>query len=256
MDTPTSQTLDYTVKFQWDAGTSEYNTATTQDAVNDLICDTAAGDVPDDAGYTNTGTLTANSVVGVAFTGVIFLKAVSTDLVDPLFPAVYAGVTDTDSAMEHFDTCLAHPQNAGVYHYHAFAPCVVDAASYAATPLGCAQSDECTADVLAWGEAAFADYQTITPIGVAKDGRIIYGPYNDDGELVSSCDVDICNGATINGYYGYFATNFHPYVPACFGPGNYPTHSQECSTNARTCDANMFKVLSSAVLACFAVLMW
>ncbi len=181
--------------------------------------------MPDDADYTNSGTLTADSVVGVAFTGVIFLKAVSTDLIDPLFPAVYADVTDTDSAKEHFDSCLAHPQDAGVYHYHVFAPCVVSADTYAATPLACAESADCTDDVLAYGEDAYANYQSITPIGVAKDGRIIYGPYNDDGELVSSCDVDVCNGATINGNYGYFATNFHPYVPACFGPGNSPTFS-------------------------------
>jgi len=38
------------------------------------------------------------------------LNGVSIDDVDPLYPAVYGTVTDTESAKETFDMCLAHPQ--------------------------------------------------------------------------------------------------------------------------------------------------
>ncbi len=36
--------------------------------------------------------------------------------------------------------------------------------------------------------------QTKLPIGLAKDGRVIYGPFRADGTLWQPCDVDICNG--------------------------------------------------------------
>ena len=31
-------------------------------------------------------------------------------------------------------------------------------------------------------------------IGLAKDGHVIYGPYNKDGELWGCTDTDYCNG--------------------------------------------------------------
>jgi len=62
-------------------------------------------------------------------------------------------------------------------------------------------------------------------MGIAKDGHIIYGIYKDDGTMVSDCDVDVCNGAWINGVYGYYATPFHPYFVGCFGPGSNTTLS-------------------------------
>ncbi len=35
-----------------------------------------------------------------------------------------------------------------------------------------------------------------------------------------------------NGDYAYFATQTFPYITGCFGPGNYPNASVNCSTNA------------------------
>lgn len=45
---------------------------------------------------------------------------------------------------------------------------------------------------------------------------------------------DVCNGMfyNSNGDYGYFATQTFPYITGCFGPGNYPSASVNCSTNA------------------------
>jgi len=64
------------------------------------------------------------------------------------------------------------------------------------------------------------------PVGLAKDGHVIWGPYKetDDGSfrLWESCDVDICNGAFVNGSYGYASTLFHPYTVGCWGPGKSP----------------------------------
>jgi hypothetical protein len=61
--------------------------------------------------------------------------------------------------------------------------------------------------------------------GVSKDGRPIYGPHYDNGKMYADCDVDVCNGAIINGNYAYVMTDFHPYIMGCYGPGNYPAFS-------------------------------
>jgi hypothetical protein len=219
--------VDFSVKFQWDVGTNVYNEPTTVAELDDLVCNidvSEAANIPTAAGFTSVGTTEISSVVGVGFSGVTFYGAVSADSVDPLYPAVYADVTDTSSAEEMFDMCLGHPQDTGMYHYHAFAPCVLDS-SYSTTPTGCNAITECADDVLTYGEDAYASYKTTTPIGISKDGHIIYGPYKSDGTLVAYCDVDVCNGAWINGYYGYYATYFHPYFLGCFGPGSNSTLS-------------------------------
>lgn len=55
--------------------------------------------------------------------------------------------------------------------------------------------------------------------GIARDGHVIYGPYNADGELNSCDDHDACNGFFTNkGTYAYGATDKFPYVVGCWGP--------------------------------------
>lgn len=39
---------------------------------------------------------------------------------------------------------------------------------------------------------ATANYGGVT--GIAKDGHVIYGPYNGNGELWACEDLDFCNG--------------------------------------------------------------
>ena len=58
-------------------------------------------------------------------------------------------------------------------------------------------------------------------IGIAKDGHVIYGPYQSTGTTVTQ-GTDICNGMfhDATGNYGYFATQKFPYITGCFGPAN------------------------------------
>jgi hypothetical protein len=72
--------------------------------------------------------------------------------------------------------------------------------------------------------------------GLSKDGRPIYTPNYGDGKDYDDCDVDICNGIKINGHYSYVSTYFHPYVMGCFGPGDSPNLSQQCSAVPRACN--------------------
>jgi len=53
--------------------------------------------------------------------------------VDPLYPAVYGSVTNTQSALEYFDACLMHPNANGVLHYHAASPCLANSNLYSST---------------------------------------------------------------------------------------------------------------------------
>ena len=64
--------------------------------------------LPTAAGYTNKNDDTSLlNVVGIALTGASILGPVSTNSVDPIYPAVDGVITSSD--MEEFDACLGHP---------------------------------------------------------------------------------------------------------------------------------------------------
>lgn len=70
--------------------------------------------------------------------------------------------------------------------------------------------------------------------GIAKDGHVIYGPYNANGELWGCGDVDACNGFWLaDGSYGYATTMTFPYTVGCFGPAPNLTVgvNTSCTTN-------------------------
>jgi len=55
--------------------------------------------------------------------------------------------------------------------------------------------------------------------GLAKDGHVIYGPFNAAGETWACDDVDMCNGFFLDdGSYGYASTIRFPYIVGCWGP--------------------------------------
>ena len=96
--------------------------------------------------------------------------------------------------------------------------------------------------------------------GIAKDGHVIYGPYNKDDELWSCEDVDLCNGFwTLGDNYGYASTSFYPYTVGCWGPAPWndmPTDTDAvfydrpmptCTTNG--CPATSVLGLSLSAIA-------
>jgi len=75
------------------------------------------------------------------------------------------------------------------------------------------------------------------PMGLALDGHIIVGPYNEDGELWSCEEHDVCNGVFLSdNSYAYVMTYTFPYVVGCWGPGPDQVHLASCST--RSCPIN------------------
>ena len=81
-------------------------------------------------------------------------------------------------------------------------------------------------------------YRTgIVVVRRAKDGHLVYGPYQADGTLVTA-GFDVCGGVWFDEdgdgapeTYAYFATDTFPYYSGCFGPGNFPEHTPQCTTN-------------------------
>lgn len=105
-----------------------------------------------------------------------------------------------------------------------FSPCIHNIPALRTKAEKCSSSTSfpnCNRDIRAHAIAHIPEQlQTLTPIGIAKDGRIIYGPFRSDGMLWQPCDVDACNGRMFGRHYGYVATMFHPYFVGCWGPGN------------------------------------
>jgi hypothetical protein len=207
VDTPVSQSFDFKVKFNWDASAESTNTAVTSVSdANDANCDTSAAVstfIPSNAKFTTTGTKTLDAI-GVALDGLLINPGINADQVDNFYPASYGTYTYANDNQSYFDHCMSHTNGDGYYHYHGPSPCVGNTGLQGSTPYRCYSLTSC------WGK--YMDYinanwpTELTVFGLAKDGHIIWGPYDDNGDLFDSCDLDYCNGATIDGVYGYAAT--------------------------------------------------
>ncbi|CDW89971.1 UNKNOWN [Stylonychia lemnae] len=179
----------------------------------------------------------SDQVVGMAINGVLIFSANSINGYDALFPSQLINPITSQSNRITPDFCLGTAESYKTYRYYMFSPCIYD--SIAKTYASSCTNDRyplCSQDVR--NHSIYyvkSEQKNINPIGIAKDGRMIYGPYNSYGQLWQACDVDICNGRYFSkGYnYGYVATMFHPYFISCWGPGNKVTFEAKCSTNAR-----------------------
>ena len=90
------------------------------------------------------------------------------------------------------------------------------------------------------------------PMGIAFDGHIIVGPYNEDGELYVCADLDGCNGTFLSdNSYAYVMSRKFPYLVGCWGPANVivtPVDSA-CSTDACHKGAVSNIIFASSILA-------
>lgn len=88
-----------------------------------------------------------------------------------------------------------HPEFKGNLHYHMMSPCIVEPETYGKNVGPCRPDTDCGKNIVDWALGGYDNFKSLTPIGIAKDGHIIWGPYKDDGTVWSDCDVDMCNGA-------------------------------------------------------------
>jgi hypothetical protein len=142
---------------------------------------------------TNSGnTLTLDTYVGIGLDGVMLKTAVTPNDVDPYYPVVYGDVTDADSEEETVDICLGHVDDEGLYVYHTMSPCI-GSSTLSNFPKTCDDVSACKKDHLTYALGKFSNTEN-KPIGIAKDGAIIWGPYDSNGDEWTDCDVDVCNG--------------------------------------------------------------
>ena len=95
-----------------------------------MICNIAKcseSHIPAAAAYVNNLNSTFDTyatVAGISLNGVPWLTAVSTNEVDPYYPADWSGAT-TGWQAEKVDACIGHPGASANYHYHMLPPCLV-----------------------------------------------------------------------------------------------------------------------------------
>jgi hypothetical protein len=224
------QYIDFEVNFNPTVSVNSPTYApTTQAQLDTLLCNiTIDGTAPATSNlvtYLQSNYL--NTLAGISIDNVAILNVNSLNNVDPFYPP--AGYT-----AEMVDTCLAHPNMNGIYHYHMASGCAVS------PPTGnisaCSASAACSSDIASFSLTLFpSSAKKLTVIGLAKDGHVIYGPYYLNGQLTTT-GIDICNGMfyDILGNYAYFATTKYPYITGCFGPGNYPSFGPNCTTNGQS----------------------
>eukprot|EP00347_Sterkiella_histriomuscorum_P020938 403335876 len=173
-----------------------------------------------------------DSVVGIALNGVFIFGAVNEFGYDAFFPIKYGEKLNPQGV--EADICLGSVYQS-TYKYHMFSPCILP---NSLQKISAPCDNDCQKQIAAHSISTIPDkLKTIFPIGLAKDGRVIYGPYNSDQTLWQPCDVDICNGRTFQqDYYGYVSTMFFPYMIGCWGPGtNVLKLNAECGGIKRIC---------------------
>lgn len=152
-----------------------------------------------------------------------------------IFNGLAGGNVDAvENEADTLDSCLSHASPTGEQHYHSLSPCAV-ASDYTSTtvkPGHCYDTDvDCLDDVNAWSRLGWDSTTNYGGVyGIARDGHVIYGPYNGDGELWSCDDHDVCNGFFLDdGSYGYASTSTFPYIVGCWGPGPAQQYAVTCS---------------------------
>ena len=129
-----------------------------------------------------TPTCLGGGAIGVMLTGPYLFDALDGEGRDAL-------------AHEEQDSCQAHPQPSGQYHYHALTECISDPGT---------------------GHSNL--------LGYARDGFGIYGVRGESGETLTNADLDECHGhthaitwdgATVTMYH-YHATYEYPYTVGCY----------------------------------------
>lgn len=247
---PQENLIDFEVAFNSNTDTIT-KALTTQEEVNSYMCDNIwlrdenIGVEKYYQGFTGL----REHIVGIAFNGVPIYQGTSELKYDPFYPRAYGEEHIHPTAIE-VDACLGSYDHSGFYHYYSYSPCIKQSSikqSMTEKPTLCKDDASCQDDVFNYTLAALDQSQkTLKKIGVARDGNFILGPYNAQGQLWSPCELDACNGITIDGEYFYASTTFHPYTVGCWGKSEQKRVAEECSSNTKVCHQKLQILLTTA----------
>lgn len=170
------QNIDFEVNFNPTVTVNSLNqNLTTASQLSNVVCN-----INNQASAPSGSNLVVNggqidTVAGVSVDGVAIMNVNSANDVDPFYP------TGGFSA-ETVDACLGHPNTQNMYHYHIGSACAVNPPS--GTISSCAGTSSCSSSIASYSISLFSSYKTLTVIGIAKDGHVIYGPYDSSGTQV------------------------------------------------------------------------
>ena len=211
------------------------NSFRNQRQLNNGVCPIAKGYDAAELGIVEFGSDAPESsnAMGFGINGVAFQFANQLQE-DPVYP-----ITETNE--QPLDLCLGHNQqnsDSGMYHYHALSPCLNATFMDGKVMSECASHEECSDSKVEWFMSGFSSLQSKTVMGLAKDGHVLYGPYDEVGKLWQTDEVDACNGAwsADRSDFYYVGTQWHPYLVGCLGSANLPQNEDpplyaQCSTN-------------------------
>ena len=127
--------------------------------------------------------------VGVAKDNTLIFNSLTAFLVDTVDKDL---LSDEIIFQQYFDDCLGYIDTDQYYAYRALSKCLKSAPTIKTPGINTLKN---TFDLIETYRERWintADYGQ--PVGIAKDGHVIFGPYNANGELWSCEDVDFCNG--------------------------------------------------------------
>ena len=154
---------------------------------------------------------------------------------------------------------LSPSDNNGQLHYTSLGLCM-KASGFTSTtivPSLCpteGNDDSCTEDPFSYGLQSWTTTSNYGGmVGLARDGHIIMGPYNENGELwdCTTDDIDVCNGRffdEVDGSYRYVTTETFPYTVGCWGPADGQT-TLHASCASKTCGALSGLGIAAATVA-------
>mmetsp|Transcript_19302 Transcript_19302/g.40438 ORF Transcript_19302/g.40438 Transcript_19302/m.40438 type:complete len:186 (+) Transcript_19302:428-985(+) len=143
------------------------------------------------------GTAESRRALAFAINGVAFQNSNQED--DDLVFSQGLGVV----IEQPLDIRMGHNQqnsDYGMYHYRMIPPCLnpnfLKDKTISYLQVGDCLNSDCKNDVIEWALRGYQDGEWAVKkiIGLSKDGRPMYGPYDDNGELWQTDDVDACNG--------------------------------------------------------------
>jgi hypothetical protein len=116
-----------------------------------------------------------NSIVGMSLSGVPIFSGTSELGQDAFFPANNSGKRGLT-----VDTCLGSNELTSYYHYYSFSPCILNRFfKFQGTGLFKFNESAHTSFIDYLNLTMTPDLKRLLPVGIARDGHIIYGPYND-----------------------------------------------------------------------------
>jgi hypothetical protein len=85
---------------------------------------------------------------------------------------------NTPQAIE-LDMCLGNSDYSTSYHYYSYSPCIHNPTA-GVTPKFCSDISSCNSNKLTYAVYNYT-YGSVPIAGIAKDGRLILGPYKSQG---------------------------------------------------------------------------